>query len=228
MNRTLPSASDTFAIERSLLGQGMGPVAGVDEAGRGPLAGPVVAACVILPEHCDYRVFRDSKTLSEKSRERLANLLQGNGAIFGLGLAEPAEIDAINILQASLLAMQRAVKACARANQANSGILPAYLLVDGKFPVSLAMPQQTLIRGESRSASIAAASILAKVHRDHLMADLHQQYPCYNWLENKGYPTRAHRQLIAEHGPCPQHRKSFKGVREHLPTANTMQEPGLG
>ena len=225
MNRTLPSASDTFAIERSLLGQGMGPVAGVDEAGRGPLAGPVVAACVILPEHCDYRVFRDSKTLSEKSRERLANLLQGNGAIFGLGLAEPAEIDAINILQASLLAMQRAVEDCAQANQ---DCLPAYLLTDGKFSVPLPMPHQTLILSQPPRPPIAAASILAKVHRDHLMADLHQQYPCYNWLENKGYPTRAHRQLIVEHGPCPQHRKSFKGVREHLPTASTMQEPGLG
>ena len=204
--------ADTFAIERSLHNQGLCPVAGVDEAGRGPLAGPVVAACVILPAECDYHPFRDSKLLSEKSRTTLAALLRENGAIYGLGWAVPEEIDTINILQASLLAMKRAVEACA---QANSGIMPECLLVDGKFAVPLPLAQQTLIRGESQSASIAAASILAKVHRDQLMAALHEQDPCYGWLQNKGYPTKAHRQAIASHGPSPQHRLSFKGVQEY-------------
>ncbi|MDO5675723.1 MAG: ribonuclease HII [bacterium] len=212
-------AADTFAIERSLLTQGLSPVAGVDEAGRGPLAGPVVAACVILPAECDYRPFRDSKLLSEKSRATLAALLQENGTVFGLGLAEADEIDAVNILQASLLAMRRAVEAC---SQANKDIMPACLLVDGKFAVPLPLVQQTLVRGESKSASIAAASILAKVHRDHLMTTLHEQYPCYGWLQNKGYPTKAHRQAIADHGPCPQHRRSFKGVREFSGLAGSI------
>lgn len=215
--------SDTFAIERGLLTQGIQPVAGVDEAGRGPLAGPVVAACVILPADCDYRSFRDSKLLSAKKRESLARLLQENGALFGLGLAGPDEIDAINILQASLLAMKRAVEACAKAN---NRVMPACLLVDGTFAVPLPLAQQTLVRGESQSASIAAASILAKVHRDQLMAALHEKYPCYGWLQNKGYPTKAHRQAIASHGPSPQHRLSFKGVREYVTLAS--REPSLG
>lgn len=196
-------------------------MAGVDEVGRGPLAGPVVAACVILPAECDYRPFRDSKLLSKKKRETLAVLLQENGAIFGLGLAEPGEIDAINILQASLLAMKRAVEACAKSNHST---MPACLLVDGKFTVPLSLDQQTLIRGETQSASIAAASILAKVHRDHLMMSLHERYPCYGWLQNKGYPTKAHRQAIAMHGPCPQHRQSFKGVREYSDLAQSKKE----
>ncbi|NLZ16435.1 MAG: ribonuclease HII [Desulfobulbaceae bacterium] len=218
-------APDVFAIERGLLAQGVSPVAGVDEAGRGPLAGPVVAACVILPEHCEHHIFRDSKKLTEKSRKSLADVLHENGATFGLGLAQPEEIDTVNILQASLLAMKRAVEACA---QKNNGILPACLLVDGTFPIPLATTQQTLIRGESQSASIAAASILAKVHRDQLMQTLHEQYPCYNWQQNKGYPTRAHKQAIAQYGPCPQHRKSFKGVREHVDFSGYAKESHVG
>lgn len=217
--------ADTFAIERGLLAQGVSPVAGVDEAGRGPLAGPVVAACVILPEHCEHHIFRDSKKLTEKSRESLAEALRANGATFGLGLAQPEEIDRLNILQASLLAMKRAVEAC---TQKNNGIIPACLLVDGTFPVPLTTAQQTLVRGESLSASIAAASILAKVHRDQLMQALHEQYPCYNWQQNKGYPTKAHKQAIVQHGPCPQHRRSFKGVLEHTKFAERARELNLG
>lgn len=209
----LPEAADTFAIERGLMAQGVAPVAGTDEAGRGPLAGPVVAACVILPPDCDYRPFRDSKQLSEAAREELFALLHENGAVFGIGQAEAAEIDRINILQASLLAMKRAVLNCA---EKNGGLMPACLLVDGKFPVPLHIAQQTLVKGESKSASIAAASILAKVRRDHIMADLHEQYPRYGWLKNKGYPTKAHREAIARYGPSPLHRKTFAGVQEYL------------
>lgn len=221
---SLADYPDTFAIERSLHAQGVTPVAGVDEAGRGPLAGPVVAACVVLPEPCEYSIFRDSKTLSAKTRESLFNLLHENGACIGLGLAEAQEIDTLNILQASLLAMKRAVVACAEKDNP----MPACLLVDGTFSVPLPIRQHTLVRGEGQSASIAAASILAKVHRDHLMLNLHEQYPCYNWQKNKGYPTRAHRQAIALHGPCPQHRMSFRGVREHVGKTMVIQELPLG
>lgn len=204
--------ADTFAIERGLMARGIRPVAGVDEAGRGPLAGPVVAACVILPPDCEYRIFRDSKITSEKERELLFQILHENGAVFGLGLASAQEIDRINILQASLLAMKRAALSCAKKN----GALPACLLVDGTFPMPLNVAQQTLVRGESRSAAIAAASILAKVHRDRLMAELHEKYPRYGWLQNKGYPTRAHRDAIARFGPCPEHRMSFRGVQDFV------------
>lgn len=220
-----PGGNDSFAIERALAARGIVPVAGVDEAGRGPLAGPVVAACVILPQDCAYQLFRDSKVLGKKTREDLAQTLAENGAFFGLGLAGAREIDSINILQASLLAMKRAVEACARAQGSRE---PACLLVDGTFPVPLPITQHTLVRGESRSASIAAASILAKVHRDQLMAALHDRYPHYNWRQNKGYPTREHRQAIATHGPCPEHRMSFKGVREYVGTGSARTEPARG
>lgn len=219
------SQGDSFAIERALVARGIAPVAGVDEAGRGPLAGPVVAACVILPQDCAYHLFRDSKVLGKKTREDLAETLAENGALFGLGLAGAREIDTINILQASLLAMKRAVLACTRAR---GGGEPACLLVDGTFPVPLPIAQHALVRGEGRSASIAAASILAKVHRDRLMEALHERYPHYNWRQNKGYPTREHRQAIATHGPCPEHRMSFKGVREYVGTGSARTEPARG
>ncbi len=214
---------DSFAIERGLCARGIAPVAGVDEAGRGPLAGPVVAACVILPQDCAYQLFRDSKILGVRTRENLARVLRENGAVFGLGLAGAGEIDTLNILQATLLAMKRAVQACAQ-----SGKEPACLLVDGTFPVPLAIAQHTLVRGEQRSASIAAASILAKVHRDRLMESLHERYPLYNWQQNKGYPTREHRLAIATHGPCPEHRMRFKGVREYVQARPVGAESAMG
>jgi len=127
-------------------------------------------------------------------------------AMTGVGVVDEAEIDRINILQASLLAMKKAVFALARQ--------PDFLLVDGKFPVPITIPQQPLIKGESKSASIAAASIIAKIHRDNLMDVYDQQFPCYNFAKNKGYPTKEHRLAIKEYGPCVIHRRSFKGVRE--------------
>lgn len=205
--------TDTFSLERALAARGLTPLAGLDEAGRGPLAGPVVAACVVLPPDCDYQVFRDSKKTTEPEREALFQTLHENRAVFGLGLATPEEIDTLNILQASLLAMKRAVLDCAHS----LGRLPACLLVDGKFTVpDLALPQEALVRGESKSASIAAASILAKVSRDRLMQQLHERHPQYNWARNKGYPTQAHRAAIARFGPCPEHRRTFRGVKEFV------------
>ena len=203
--------SDTFAFERRLIEQGCPVVAGVDEAGRGPLAGPVVAACVVLPPDCDFTPFQDSKKLTATARERLFALLPRIGAHVGVGIVSAAEIDRLNILQASLFAMKKAMEALP--------VLPDFLLVDGKFPVPVAVPQQPLVKGDSRSASIAAASIVAKVTRDGMMDEYHAKYPLYNFRKHKGYPTAEHRQAVATHGPCPIHRRSFKGVREFVDAA---------
>jgi len=199
---------DTFSFERQLCKQGRKIIAGTDEAGRGPLAGPVVAASVVLPLDCDYHVFKDSKKLSATARIKLYNKLKEMEADVGVGIVSPAEIDRINILQASLLAMKKAVD--------NMVLCPDHLLVDGKFSVPVSIPQHTLIKGESRSATIAAASIVAKVVRDSLMEEYHHQYPVYNFLKHKGYPTSEHRSSIELHGPCEIHRRSFKGVKEYL------------
>lgn len=207
-----PSApdGDTWAYERSLQQQGLVAIAGVDEAGRGPLAGPVVAGCVIFSSSCDIQPYKDSKKTTLRQRDKLFEALHSSKAAIGVGIAEPAEIERINILQASLRAMQRAVQSCAES----SGVSPDFLLVDGTFPVPIELPQQPLTKGESKSASIAAASIIAKVTRDRLMAEYHLKYPQYNFQQHKGYPTKAHRAAIAEFGPSPIHRKTFKGVRE--------------
>jgi ribonuclease HII len=178
----------------------------VDEVGRGPLAGPVVAACVIIPPSCDYREFDDSKKLTANTRERLYEVLKDNGASIGIGVVPELKIDRINILQASLLAMKKALEALP--------VRPDFLLVDGKYPVPAAIAQQALVKGDSRSASIGAASIVAKVTRDSIMALYHRQYPQYSFHKNKGYPTAEHRKALALHGPCPIHRKSFSGVKE--------------
>ncbi|MCK4838045.1 MAG: ribonuclease HII [Desulfobulbaceae bacterium] len=200
--------TDSFAFERELSRQGLDLVAGTDEAGRGPLAGPVVAACVILPEDCDFTLFRDSKQTSSAERARLYSLLVEIGADIGVGLGTVRDIEEINILQASLLAMKRSVDALVAK--------PDFLLVDGKFPVPLGIPQKSLVKGESRSASIAAASIVAKEERDLMMAEYHLQYPQYNFARHKGYPTSEHRSLLLKYGPCKIHRRTFKGVREQL------------
>jgi ribonuclease HII len=199
---------DSFFFERQLAAKGHGLVAGVDEAGRGPLAGPVVAAAVILPPDCDYTLFKDSKKLTPLRREKLYQLLHDMDIPIGVGSADPEEIDAINILQASLQSMRRAVE--------NLPETPDYILVDGKFPVPLVIPQQALVKGEQKSASIAAASIIAKVTRDRLMLELDEQFPMYNFRKHKGYPTKEHKELVAAYGPSPIHRKSFRGVREVL------------
>ena len=208
----LPSSpdGDTSYYERSLQQQGFARVAGVDEAGRGPLAGPVVAGCVLLSAQCDPTLFKDSKKLTAKQRDSLYFLLQDSPAFIGVGIASATEIDQINVLQASLLAMKRAMLDCVD----HAGNTADFLLVDGTFKVPVQLAQMTLIKGESKSASIAAASIIAKVTRDRLMAEYHLQYPLYNFQQHKGYPTKAHRAALVEHGPSPIHRKSFKGVRE--------------
>lgn len=199
---------DTYSFERLAHARGLSRVAGCDEAGRGPLAGPVVAAAVILPHNCDHSLFRDSKVLRPHTRTALLAKLEELGAIIGVGIVSADDIDNSNILRASLLAMRRAVFSLGAP-------LPDHLLVDGKFPVPIELSQQTLVKGESKSASIAAASIVAKVRRDRIMDELHCQFPQYGFSQHKGYPTKAHHLAIARFGPSPVHRQSFKGVREY-------------
>jgi len=189
-----------FSFER----QCYGPVCGVDEAGRGPLAGPVVAAAVILTPARIPEGLNDSKALLPKQRELLLNAIEKNACI-GIGIAEPEEIDRINILQASLIAMRRAVLALPE--------LPNMALIDGNRLPDLPCEAQAIVKGDSRSLSIAAASIVAKVTRDRLMVKANIRYPGYGLAGHKGYPTKAHIELVKTLGPSPIHRFSFKPVR---------------
>lgn len=204
-------ADTNFCYEQGLSARGFTYIAGSDEAGRGPLAGPVVAASVILPTDCNPSLFIDSKKLTHRRRVELHQLLIDSNAAIGVGIVSVEKIDQLNILQASLLAMRRSVEDLTSRYHA-----PDYILVDGKFEIPLGTPQQALIKGESRSASIAAASIVAKVTRDGLMDELHEHYPLYNFRKHKGYPTREHREAIASFGPCGIHRRTFRGVKEFV------------
>lgn len=195
-------------FEHRIKGQGFALIAGVDESGRGPLAGPVLAAAVILPERFELPGLDDSKKLSAKVREELFPLIRLQALAVGIGVASPAEIDRHNILQATMKAMVRAI--------GRLGIKPDYLLVDGITPVPLPLPQKTLKKGDSLSLSIAAASILAKVTRDRLMRFYDSRYPGYGFAGHKGYGCAAHLEAIATLGPCPIHRSTFRGVKEHL------------
>ncbi|CAG0907184.1 unnamed protein product [Cyprideis torosa] len=207
---TAENCVDTFLYERDLSTRGYTCIAGVDEVGRGPLAGPVVAACVSLPLDCDPAPFIDSKKTSPRQRVHLAARLREYGATVGVGIVSHLCVDRVNILQASLLAMRLAVFNHDLSRKAD------FLLVDGKFEIPLPSRQIPLVRGESKSASIAAASIVAKLFRDTLMERLAVKYPQYGFAQNKGYPTKTHRQAISRHGPCAIHRLSFKGVRDFV------------
>jgi ribonuclease HII len=202
------SETDSFSFERELTKQGYRNVAGSDEVGRGPLAGPVVAASVILPLDCVFDKYDDSKKLSAKVREKLFDELKEINAVIGVGSVSESKIDQINILQASLLAMQESLSLLS--------VCPDFVLVDGKFKIPVSIPQLPLVKGDSRSASIAAASIVAKVTRDKLMGEYHKQFPVYNFKNNKGYATAEHRAAIVKYGPCPIHRKTFARVKEYL------------
>jgi len=192
--------------ENKLWKQGYLLLAGVDEAGRGPLAGPVVAGACILPAKFDLPGLNDSKMLTESKREKLFIQIQKQAIDYAIGSAEPAEIDALNILQATKLAMKRSIEGLT--------IRPHYLLIDALNLPDVQLPQLPLIGGDHLSASIAAASILAKVTRDRLMVQLHSLYPEYTFSKNKGYGTSEHMQVLKRLGPCPLHRKSFAPVRQ--------------
>ena len=182
-----------------------GLLAGVDEAGRGPLAGPVVAAAVILDELAPIQGLADSKTLTARRRELLFDQIRARALCCSIASASVEEIDSLNILQATLLAMRRAVHGLR--------ILPHWVVVDGNRVPVLPMPVHALVRGDSKLAAISAASILAKVQRDRWCEDLHAQYPGYGFATHKGYPTPEHLAALHLHGPCAAHRRSFAPVR---------------
>ncbi len=183
-----------------------GPVAGVDEAGRGPLAGPVVAAAVVLDPHRPILGLADSKQLSARRRESLAEAIRERATAWGLAVVEPAEIDRLNILQATFRAMREALDALS--------LDPVLVRIDGNRAPALPWPVQTVVGGDRLDRAISAASILAKVYRDRLMVDLHERWPQYGFDRHKGYPTAAHLAALEAHGPCPAHRRSFRPVHQ--------------
>lgn len=185
-------------------------LAGVDEAGRGPLAGPVVAAAVVLDPARPIAGLADSKKLGATRRERLAEEIRAKALAWALGRADAAEIDQLNILQASLLAMRRAVAALP--------LTPAKVLVDGNRCPKLACPCEAIVKGDATVPAISAASILAKVARDAELRELHDRYPQYHFARHKGYPTAEHLDALRRHGPCPEHRRSFAPVAAVLQT----------
>lgn len=205
---TKPDFAPDFSYETRLYSAGATRIAGTDEVGRGPLAGPVVAAAVVLDPVAIPLGMNDSKTLSRKRRARLAAQIMEVAEV-GVGWATVAEIDEMNILQASMLAMERAV--------AQLHVLPDHVLVDGnRIPQGLSMPATPVIGGDGRCLSIAAASIIAKTWRDRIMVDLAQQHPGYGWETNAGYPSKAHKAALRDLGVTPHHRRSFRPVHNIL------------
>lgn len=192
-------------FEEALLAEGFRAIAGVDEAGRGCLAGPVVAAAVVLPPDHALIGLRDSKQLTALQRDRFFDAIRERAAGVAVGVVEPAEIDATNILKASLRAMKIAVGGLALSLD--------YLLIDGPFGIDHPLPQRTIKKGDARSFSIAAASVIAKVTRDRMMVDLERRYPAFQFSVHKGYGTAMHLEELARHGPTPIHRKTFNRVK---------------
>lgn len=195
----------TSRFEEVASARGYSVVVGIDEAGRGPLAGPVVAAAVVWSPRLSTIGVMDSKVLSPREREGLLSQMEGQ-LIFAVGLADNQEIDRLNILNATLLAMERAIAKLPRE--------PSFLLIDGPHTLGVDIPQQAIPRGDCLSVTIAAASIVAKVTRDRLMDQIHRAFPGYNFIRNKGYPTPEHLEALKRLGHCPYHRLSFGGVRE--------------
>ncbi len=193
-------------VEEGLWARGFTYVAGCDEAGVGPLAGPVVAAAVILPQDSLILGIDDSKVLSPLRRTELAEKIRSRAVAWAIGIADVAEIDRLNIYQASLLALRRAVQGLS--------VRPDHIVTDARRLDGLPIPQLALVRGDARSYSVAAASILAKVHRDMLMRQYHEQFPFYGFDRNVGYGTPEHFAALKQHGPCPLHRRSFAPVRQ--------------
>ncbi len=203
----MPSRKSSKAPEQLGLGwHAPGLVAGVDEAGRGPLAGPVVAAAVILDDLHRIAGLADSKTLTALRRERLHDEIRAKALCVSVGLASVEEIDRLNILQATLLAMRRAVEGLR--------LLPQQVLVDGNRLPVLKMPAEAIVKGDAKVPAISAASIVAKVQRDRLCAELHAQWPQYGFDGHKGYPTPEHLEALRLHGACPAHRRSYAPVRQ--------------
>lgn len=200
------SRPDPWSYEKVFRSRGYRFIAGIDEAGRGTLCGPVVAAAVILSPDTDLPGVDDSKKLTARTRDVLFDLIKAKARATGVGIATHAEIDTLNILEATRLAMGRAVSALE--------LTPDMLLTDAVALPAVGIPYQAIIHGDALSITISAASIIAKVSRDRIMQSLHQQYPQYAFNRNKGYATQDHRQALAKFGPCPIHRTTFRGVKE--------------
>lgn len=192
---------DLWQIERAHFANGCAVVCGVDEAGAGPLAGRVYAAAVILPEGWDAPYLNDSKKVTEKRRDVLYEKIVREAVCYAIAWADEKEIDQINILNARMLAMERAIQALT--------VQPDLALIDGNRSTGITCPNETVVKGDSKSASIAAASILAKVARDRYMLDMARQYPDYAFEKHKGYPTKLHYERLRQYGPCPIHRLTF-------------------
>jgi len=204
---SLPTQPMDF-FERMYYDRGYQRIAGVDEVGRGPLAGPVVAAAVILPKEGVGEKLFDSKQISSRKREDLHQLILSKALGVGIGTIGQEEIDLLNILQATLKAMALAIESLPRP--------PDFILIDGNQVIRIPLPQKPIRKGDQLSASIAAASIVAKVTRDRMMLEWHERYPQYNFAKHKGYGTKEHRRAIEKFGVCELHRKTFRGVREYL------------
>ena len=204
---SLPTQPKDY-FERMYYVQGYQRIAGVDEVGRGPLAGPVVAAAVILPKDGIGEELFDSKKISSKKREELYKIILSKALGVGIGVVGQEEIDLLNIFQATLKAMALAIE--------NLPIPPDFILIDGPHGLELSIPQKPIRKGDQLSNSIAAASIVAKVTRDRMMLECHQKYPQYNFAKHKGYGTKEHRRAIEKFGVCELHRKTFRGVKEYL------------
>lgn len=198
---------DNYYFERKLREQGITLVAGVDEVGRGPLVGPVVAACVILPEDFSLDGLTDSKKLSEKKRDYYYDEIMRQAVAVGVGVVSEKKIDEVNIYEATKLAMKEAISKC--------NIQPEHILIDA-MPLSLEIPTTSIIKGDFKSITISAASVIAKVTRDRMLDELDKKYPMYDFKDNKGYPTKKHLEAIDKYGIIPEHRRSYGPVRDYV------------
>lgn len=198
---------DTYIYERELREKGINLIAGVDEVGRGPLVGPVVTACVILPEKFDLPGLTDSKKLSEKKREILYKEIEEQALGIGIGIVDNEEIDKINILNATKKAMKMAINNCP--------VRPEHVLIDA-VKLDIDIPTTSIIKGDLKSITISAASVIAKVTRDHMLYELDKKYPMYDFKHNKGYPTKKHIEAIMEYGIIKEHRRSYSPVKEYV------------
>lgn len=203
----LVCSQDNYYFERKLRDSGVTLIAGVDEVGRGPLVGPVVAACVILPEHFSLEGLTDSKKLSEKKRDFYYDEIMKQAISVGVGIISEKKIDEVNIYEATKLAMKEAIVKC--------NVKPEHILIDA-MPLSIDIPTTSIIKGDFKSITISAASVIAKVTRDRMLDELDKKYPMYDFKDNKGYPTKKHLAAIEQYGIIPEHRKSYGPVRDYL------------
>lgn len=199
--------NDNYKYERELREKGITLIAGVDEVGRGPLVGPVVAACCILPEEFNLDGLTDSKKLSEKKRDFFFEEIKKQAIAYGIGIIDERKIDEVNIYEATKLAMKQAID--------NLSVKPEHILIDA-MPLELDIPTTSIIKGDLKSITISAASVLAKVTRDRMLIELDEKYPMYDFKNNKGYPTKKHLAAIAEYGIIDEHRRSYGPVKDYL------------